>query len=57
MGQMMAQSMGGAVHGTGNAAADDPIQLLEKLGELLKKGVLTQAEFDAKKTELLKKIQ
>jgi hypothetical protein len=49
--------MGGAVHGTGNAAADDPIQLLEKLGELLKKGVLTQAEFDAKKTELLKKIQ
>ena len=38
-------------------AAEDPLQTLEKLADLLKKGILTQAEFDAKKTELLKKIQ
>ena len=58
MGQMMAQNMlnpsGGSIP---SAAKEDPIQQIEKLGELFKKGVLTQAEFDAKKAELLKKIQ
>ncbi|MFP5473996.1 MAG: SHOCT domain-containing protein, partial [Gammaproteobacteria bacterium] len=29
---------------------------LEKLAELKTKGILTQEEFDAKKTELLKKL-
>ncbi len=29
---------------------------LEKLGELKTKGILSQEEFDAKKTELLKKL-
>jgi membrane protease subunit (stomatin/prohibitin family) len=62
MGQMMAQSIasaaGGQAPGAAAApAAEDPFQTLEKLADLLKKGVLTQAEFDAKKTELLKKIQ
>jgi len=37
--------------------AEDPIQLLEKLGGLLAKGILTQQEFDAKKAELLSRIK
>jgi hypothetical protein len=37
--------------------AEDPIQLLEKLGGLLAKGILTQQEFDAKKTDLLSRIK
>ncbi|HEY6093364.1 MAG TPA: SPFH domain-containing protein [Gallionellaceae bacterium] len=56
MGQVMAQAVGGATAAPA-AASSDPYQALEKLGELFKKGVLTQAEFDAKKAELLKKIQ
>ena len=36
--------------------ADDVIAMLEKLGELKGKGILTQEEFDAKKAELLKKL-
>ena len=35
---------------------DEVMATLEKLGELKAKGVLTQQEFDAKKTELLKKL-
>ncbi len=62
MGQMMMQNLG-----TGNASApaaaapvalsaDDAIATLEKLGALVTKGILTQAEFDAKKAEILSKI-
>ena len=57
MGQIMAQNM---MHPAGVAASstqEDPIQQIEKLGELFKKGVLTQAEFDNKKAELLIKIK
>jgi hypothetical protein len=36
--------------------AEDVMATLEKLGELKAKGILTQDEFDAKKTELLKKL-
>lgn len=35
---------------------DEVMSLLEKLGDLKTKGVLTQEEFDAKKAELLKKL-
>ena len=35
---------------------EDPIAMLNKLHELVAKGILTQEEFDAKKAELLKKI-
>ncbi|QIL71079.1 hypothetical protein G7048_12355 [Diaphorobacter sp. HDW4B] len=35
---------------------EDVMATLEKLGELKTKGILTQEEFDAKKTELLKKL-
>lgn len=38
------------------APAQDPIALLKQLGELKAAGVLTDAEFDAKKAELLKQI-
>lgn len=34
----------------------DPIELIEKLGALLAKGIITQEEFNAKKAELLKRI-
>ena len=37
-------------------SADEVIATLEKLGELKAKGILTAEEFDAKKTELLKKL-
>ena len=36
--------------------ADDVMAMLEKLGELKTKGILTQEEFDAKKADLLKKL-
>ena len=35
------------------AANDDMFAQLEKLGELKDKGILTQAEFDAKKKQIL----
>ena len=35
---------------------DDVMATLEKLGELKAKGILTQEEFDSKKSELLKKL-
>ena len=59
MGQMMMNAMkpqdsSGSVSHAG--ASEDPVALLGKLHSLLTQGVLTQAEFDAKKAELLKKI-
>lgn len=38
------------------APTQDPIAMLKQLGELKAAGVLTDAEFDAKKAELLKQI-
>ena len=58
MGQIMAQAMGGTSSAPTQAApVEDPILMIEKLGELFKKGMLTQAEFDQKKTELLGRIK
>lgn len=59
MGQMMAGAMSnsGVGQAAPAAAAADPVAMLQKLDELLKKGILTQAEFDAKKTELLQQIR
>ncbi len=67
LGQVMAQQLGQGLHGQNAAAAvaaaapvavkaDDVMAMLEKLGELKTKGILTQEEFDAKKAELLKKL-
>jgi membrane protease subunit (stomatin/prohibitin family) len=69
MGQMMAQNLqaglAGASAGAASAAAqaaaavvkpDDVMGMLEKLGDLKAKGILTDEEFSAKKAELLKKL-
>jgi membrane protease subunit (stomatin/prohibitin family) len=71
MGQVLAQNLqAGLSQGSGQAAAaqaamqsaapalkpEDIMATLEKLGELKAKGILTAEEFDAKKTELLKKL-
>lgn len=36
-----------------DAGGDDMLEQLEKLGDLLAKGILTQSEFDAQKAKLL----
>jgi membrane protease subunit (stomatin/prohibitin family) len=68
MGQILAQNLQAGLHSganqTANQAAataavvkpDDIMAMLEKLGELKTKGILTQEEFDSKKAELLKKL-
>ena len=70
LGQVLAQNLqvglqGGLQGGQAAAVAaaplpsvkpDDVIGLLEKLGDLKTKGILTAEEFDAKKAELLKKL-
>jgi hypothetical protein len=38
------------------APADGPMEQLKKLGELRDAGILTQAEFDSKKTEILQRL-
>lgn len=70
LGQVLAQNLQAGLQGSGAAAPaadaapatapgvrpEDVMATLEKLGELKSKGILTQEEFDAKKTELLKKL-
>ena len=59
-GQAVGQAMMGAFNkndqGSGTNASDDALATLSKLHDLVAKGILTQAEFDEKKAELLKKI-
>lgn len=58
LGQVMAGGLAGtAPKSEMGAAATDPFAALERLGELLQKGILTQAEFDTKKAELLQQIR
>jgi membrane protease subunit (stomatin/prohibitin family) len=66
LGQVLAQNLAAGLQGGAAAPAaapaavgmkaEDVMATLEKLGELKAKGILTQDEFDAKKTELLKKL-
>jgi len=65
LGQTLAQTLAQGLNpnaaqagaaGAAAASANDVMDTLEKLGELKSKGILTQEEFDAKKTELLKKL-
>jgi membrane protease subunit (stomatin/prohibitin family) len=63
LGQVMAQNLQAglagapkATHDASAANADEVMALLGKLGELKAKGILTEEEFTAKKTELLKKL-
>lgn len=58
MAQAMSQAFSGAMGGGGSApqGTADAAAALEKVHDLFKKGILSQAEFDAKKAELLKKL-
>ena len=53
MGQAMMQGMGA---GAQAAPGESPMQTIEKLHDLCKKGIISESEFQAKKAELLKKI-
>ena len=64
-GQVVGQSMASAMQqsgvapgqaAAGSVSADEVVATLEKLHGLVEKGILSQAEFDAKKSELLKKL-
>jgi membrane protease subunit (stomatin/prohibitin family) len=59
MGVMMHQNTQNALNNNpiANSSYDEIIELLRKLGELKSLGVLTDQEFDLKKTELLSKIK
>lgn len=56
LGQMMMQGLQGQPAAAAPSRGEDPLALIEKLGELFKKGLLTQEEFDRKKAELLSKV-
>jgi len=66
MGQVLAQQLGqglnmgatppAAITGAPTMSSQDIMALLEKLGDLKAKGILTDEEFSAKKAELLKKL-
>lgn len=66
LGQVLAQNLQQGLQGGGAQAApaaaavgvrpEEVMATLEKLADLKAKGILTQEEFDAKKTELLKKL-
>jgi len=63
LGQTLAQTLGQGLAGVGTAAPapaaskpEDIVSLLEKLGDLKAKGILTDEEFAAKKADLLKKL-
>jgi membrane protease subunit (stomatin/prohibitin family) len=52
----MQPAAGAAATAAPAVSADDVVATLEKLHGLVEKGILSQAEFDAKKAELLKKL-
>lgn len=54
MGQAMASATQPANAVVASVSADEVVATLEKLHGLVEKGILSQAEFDAKKSELLK---
>lgn len=56
MGQAMAQSMANSGGGA-SAQAEDPLATIDRLHEMMKKGILSEAEFNAKKTELMKRVK
>lgn len=58
LGQVLAQNLQAGLQGgaSGGVKPEEVMATLEKLGDLKTKGILTQAEFDAKKAELLKKL-
>jgi membrane protease subunit (stomatin/prohibitin family) len=57
MGQMMSQALNPNAGGGGGGNSDDPVAMIERLSQLKTKGIISQEEFDKKKTELLGKIK
>lgn len=55
-GLAIGQAMSSAMSGASASSGEDPVVMIGKLHDLLTKGVISQAEFDAKKAELLRKI-
>lgn len=56
MGQSLGQSLQGHSQSAAPAAKEDPLAVLKKLKEMLDAGLITQAEFDTKKTEILARM-
>ncbi len=59
MSQAMAQSAGGAVATATEkpaATAEDPMATIKKLHDMMKDGIISSEEFEAKKAELMKRI-
>jgi membrane protease subunit (stomatin/prohibitin family) len=56
MGQTLGQSLQGQGQAPAPAAKEDPLAVLKKLKEMLDAGLITQAEFDTKKTEVLARM-
>jgi membrane protease subunit (stomatin/prohibitin family) len=59
LGAVMGQSLGQSLQGQGAAtpaAKEDPLQTLKKLKEMLDHGLITQAEYDSKKVEILARM-
>ena len=63
MGQMMMNQMnqmnqqgGGQQSGGGGESKEEIMKLLKDLGELKENGILTEEEFNQKKTELLSRL-
>lgn len=54
VGMAMAQSMTNSLN---TGTAEDPMKTIQKLHELMKAGAITEAEFNAKKAELLSKVK
>lgn len=55
VGMAMSQAMNG-VSSQSSAKGEDPMDAINRLHEMMKKGIITQQEFELKKTELLKKV-
>lgn len=53
VGMAMSQAMTGAAQGNNS---EDPMETIKKLHEMVKSGIITQQEFETKKSELLKRI-
>ena len=58
-GAVLGQAFNSAFSNNNNSSSptDNTFETLNKLHELLKQGIISQEEFDAKKTELLKNIK
>lgn len=56
LGQLMGQSLAASQPAVQQPAREDPMQTLQKLKAMLDAGLITQVEFDAKKTEVLARM-